>query len=693
MPSIRRIRCGLLALELAALALITNNSVKAAASDVILLATSATVIKGTWAIVADTSAASGKRVSQPDAGPDRIASPVASPSHYFELTFAAEAGTPYRLWIRGKAQNNSYNNDSAYVQFSDSVSSSDTATYRIGTTSAATYVLEDCSGCGVSGWGWQDNGYGAGVLGPLIYFRNNGSHTIRIQSREDGLSIDQIILSPSTYLNSAPVATKNDTTILAVETSAGVTLVRQPYLQQVLARSAVIIWASRESGPASAHVGAQNYPALTTYFPASSTGMAVSYYQHEALITGLTAATTYAYRLYVNGVAATSGTDRFTTGPAIGGGTVKFIAFGDSGTGSSAQRTLASLMNGDTWNIALHAGDIAYGNTSGTGDASYSTYQTWFFDIYKAWLRRRGFCPSMGNHDARPTNNWGKAYLDLFVLPEDAGAGAYPGHAERYYSFDYGPIHFVALDTELAFQDPARRAAQVDWLMSDLSSTTQPWKVVYFHRSPYSSGGEHGSNLTVRQTFGPVFEQHGVQLAISAHEHNYERSVPWRASSDASRQAVTYIVTGGGGGPLYATSKSAWTAYSRAIWHYVRATVSECVLTTEAVNTSGMVFDRFTLDRCQQATDGAPPTVKITSPAPNSTVSDAVTVAVSATDDVRVEKVDLWIDGRLRSIDRTAPYSFTWNTSAESVGAHTLEARAYDIDGNRITSAKVPVIK
>jgi endonuclease/exonuclease/phosphatase family metal-dependent hydrolase len=74
--------------------------------------------------------------------------------------------------------------------------------------------LEDCSGCGVSGWGWQDNGWGVGVLGPLVYFGSTGTQTLRIQTREDGFSFDQIVLSPSTYLSSAPGASKNDGVIL-----------------------------------------------------------------------------------------------------------------------------------------------------------------------------------------------------------------------------------------------------------------------------------------------------------------------------------------------------------------------------------------------------------------------------------------------------------------------------------------------
>lgn len=131
------------------------------------------------------------------------------------FTFDAVAGQPYRLWMRGRADGNTYTNDSVFVQFSNATTSSGTPTFRIGTTSAAEYNLEDCSGCGLAGWGWQDNGWGVGVLGPAIYFDTTGSQTLRIQSREDGLSIDQIMLSPSAFLNTAPGALKNDTTIYA----------------------------------------------------------------------------------------------------------------------------------------------------------------------------------------------------------------------------------------------------------------------------------------------------------------------------------------------------------------------------------------------------------------------------------------------------------------------------------------------
>jgi endonuclease/exonuclease/phosphatase family metal-dependent hydrolase len=179
----------------------------------IVVYTSGGKVTGNWSVVADTTAAGGKRLANPNAGAAKRTTALASPTDYFELTFDAQGGVGYRLWMRGKAESDYYGNDSAYVQFSDSVSATGAPQFRIGTTSATVYTVEDCSGCGVSDWGWNDNYYGT-AAGELIYFQNSGSHTVRIQVREDGLSLDQFVLSPSVYAAAAPGAPKNDTVIL-----------------------------------------------------------------------------------------------------------------------------------------------------------------------------------------------------------------------------------------------------------------------------------------------------------------------------------------------------------------------------------------------------------------------------------------------------------------------------------------------
>jgi hypothetical protein len=182
--------------------------------DVVLHVAQAATLTGAWRVVPDTSAAGDARLENPDAGLAKLLTPLAVPQDYFEATFDAEAGQPYRLWLRGRAYNNSYTNDSVFVQFSHSTDAAGAEVFRIGSTSATAVVIENCSGCGLSGWGWVDNGYGS--VGPLIYFAKPGLQTIRVQRREDGISIDQIVLSPSTYLTAAPGASKNDTRILAI---------------------------------------------------------------------------------------------------------------------------------------------------------------------------------------------------------------------------------------------------------------------------------------------------------------------------------------------------------------------------------------------------------------------------------------------------------------------------------------------
>jgi phosphatidylserine/phosphatidylglycerophosphate/cardiolipin synthase-like enzyme len=170
-------------------------------------------VHGNWQALSDTTAAGGTALWNPDAGSAKIAPALASPTNFIETTFTANAGTAYHVWIRMRAQNNSFSNDSVHVQYSDSVTSSGAAFAQIGTTSSTEFVLQDGpNGAADQGWGWTDNGWGA--LGPNLFFATSGPHTLRIQQREDGAAIDQIVISPDTYLSSSPGARQNDATIL-----------------------------------------------------------------------------------------------------------------------------------------------------------------------------------------------------------------------------------------------------------------------------------------------------------------------------------------------------------------------------------------------------------------------------------------------------------------------------------------------
>jgi hypothetical protein len=166
---------------------------------------------GDFQMVADATAANGQRLWNPNRNAPK-ATASATPLTYAEFTFYAEAGRAYHLWMRGIAERNNYNNDSFFVQFSDTVTAQGVPSTRIGTTSAASVIIEDAGNAGLQGWGWQDNAYEA--FAPPIYFERTGVQTLRIQQREDGLSIDQIVISPVQYVAERPGLLKNDETIV-----------------------------------------------------------------------------------------------------------------------------------------------------------------------------------------------------------------------------------------------------------------------------------------------------------------------------------------------------------------------------------------------------------------------------------------------------------------------------------------------
>jgi len=169
----------------------------------------------TWRINEDPTAADGNSIYDPNRNAPKAAQALASPQNFVDIWFFPDPTQTYKLWIRGKAENNSWANDSAFIQFTGAVDSNNNPAWQIGTTSALVFNLEECSGCGVSGWGWEDDGWGAvNKNGTLLRFPQGGSQRIRIQTREDGLSIDQIVLSAEKYLTARPGPAKNDKTIL-----------------------------------------------------------------------------------------------------------------------------------------------------------------------------------------------------------------------------------------------------------------------------------------------------------------------------------------------------------------------------------------------------------------------------------------------------------------------------------------------
>lgn len=183
--------------------------------DLVIYAQDATAVAGNWRLEVDPSAAMGRKLRNPNVGAAKLSAPLAQPADYVEFSFHAEAGVEYRLWMRGRADNDNWANDSVFVQFSDSIDSNGAAVWRIASPSGTSVNLEDCVNCGVKGWGWQDNGYGTGVPGTPVRFAGSGAHTLRVQRREDGYAFDQIVLSSARFFSSSPGPLKEASTVLA----------------------------------------------------------------------------------------------------------------------------------------------------------------------------------------------------------------------------------------------------------------------------------------------------------------------------------------------------------------------------------------------------------------------------------------------------------------------------------------------
>jgi hypothetical protein len=288
------------------------------------------------------------------------------------------------------------------------------------------------------------------------------------------------------------------------------------------------------------------------------------YDRYRARIAGLEADTIYCYSLLDPAGGTTLGPIGFRT--ALGEDStepVRFSVLGDSGDATADQYALAEQIRSYPATFMLHLGDMAYGS------GSFQEFQEKYFDVYEDLIQSVPVFPVPGNHEYRSPD--AGPYRALFDLPNN----------ERWYSFDWGRIHFTALDTEQLGDE------QDAWLDKDLASSDQPWKVVFLHKGPYSSG-VHGSNEEVEDRFTPLFERHGVDLVFSGHDHHYERTKPIGG--------IPYIVSGGGGAGTYPVTPSEFTAFADEVIEFVYVELEDDVMTVRAIDGTGTEFDQLVLE-------------------------------------------------------------------------------------------------
>lgn len=307
---------------------------------------------------------------------------------------------------------------------------------------------------------------------------------------------------------------------------SGTSLTRGAYLNQVTSNSIVVRWRTSTATNSSVQYG-------TTLSYGSVANDASLTTEHVVTLTGLSPNTTYYYTIGSSTQLLQSGvSNKFLTAPATGStAPIRMWVTGDFGNGSTQQAAVRdafqNYVGNGLVNLWLWLGDNAY--ETGT-DAEF---QNKVFNVYPNQFKNIPVYPSIGNHDYGNTGYQGMAamttnspYFSIFTLPANAEAGGVASGTEKYYSYNYGNVHFVVLDSYGALNNSG--SPMYNWLVNDLNANVLPWTVCYFHHTPYSKGTHDSDNATesinIRQNILPVLEAHHVDLVLCGHTHYNERS-------------------------------------------------------------------------------------------------------------------------------------------------------------------------
>lgn len=362
-----------------------------------------------------------------------------------------------------------------------------------------------------------------------------------------------------------------------------------PYLQDVSRTRATVMWAARGEGSGGVAIRTADGAArltgsrVTVLLP-GVTGLDEPLYLHKAAVSGLTPDSPHHYRLVFDG--QPTGTE-FTFRTA-GDGPLRFLVLGDSGDLGTPQRRLAALLEEEQANLLLHVGDIAY------WEGTFQQYATTFFGVYPALLARTPLFTVPGNHDYLSD---AFVYRQLFSLPS---IGVPAQGIQRYYSFDWGNVHFVTVDSNTPLLEAEHGdRTMLDWLERDLGATQQTWRVVAFHHPPFPSTPYKLDDPACERTLRhltPILERHAVHLVLNGHEHIYQRTkARWRGRFRSGDQGTIYVTAGGGGSQIYDPGSQEFIASAKGASHYLRIEASSSELRIEAVGFGPELLDRWPL--------------------------------------------------------------------------------------------------
>ena len=302
-----------------------------------------------------------------------------------------------------------------------------------------------------------------------------------------------------------------------------VTVTRGPYLQKATPTSLITRWRSD-----AAHLGRVRYGLTQTNLNLFADETAATT-EHSVTLRNLQPDTTYYYSIGTAASALAGGdANHFFVTPPLSGQAknTRIWVLGDAGTATAEQlatRDAYYTFNGTRYtDLWLMLGDNAYQN--GTD----SEYQAAVFNLYQNTLRQSVLWTTLGNHDTAQSANPSAdlPYYRIFDLPQNAEAGGIASGTEAYYSFDYGNIHFVCLDSMTSSR--AANGPMLTWLQNDLAANLKTWLIAFWHHPPYSKGSHDSDTelelIEMRQNALPILESYGVDLVLTGHSHAYERS-------------------------------------------------------------------------------------------------------------------------------------------------------------------------
>jgi len=376
----------------------------------------------------------------------------------------------------------------------------------------------------------------------------------------------------------------------ALPQTDSVMLKRWPYLQSVSSNRATVVFGT-QSDTAQPSLVIHNRDQQRAQVPAHietpipSLGMTL----WSAVLEGLPADSAICYSVLIDDVVV-GGPFSFHTAPTDLSSQSQFIVLGDYGAGTNEQRQLATAIAHLTPqpDFLLTTGDNAY------PQGSHLQWQQNVFDIYREQWTKQPLFPSPGNHDYYTQN--AQPYLDNMVLPRQARRDA---DQERYYSFDWGSVHIAVLDTEqpLLYCAMGNDDDMLHWLQSDLENSSAPWNIVALHRPPYSGHPSRVPPAVLVQKFIPVFEQMGVDIVFSGHDHFYElfNAIKKNKQVPHSDGGVVYLTTGGGGRALYPIGTHPLRTNAIVAHHFVQALASQTTLTINIIGLDGDILDSIHL--------------------------------------------------------------------------------------------------